>query len=152
MAKGGASYSLSFRLILIALLSILPVLGVTAYDALELRRKARSESIHAVGNSLDSLYSQQKLLVENTRLLLSALSRTQIAQKPDAEALYDFFRGLLEDNPLYLAILAFDPSGEMIAASSNAASVNIADRPYFSEVKRRKAFTVGDYAISRTTG
>jgi two-component sensor histidine kinase len=152
MAKGGASYSLSFRLILIAMVSVLPVLGVTAYDALELRRKARAESIRAVGNSLDALYSQQMLLMENTRLLLSALSRTQIARNPDPEALHELFRGLHEDNPLYLALLAFDPSGEMIAANSESPSVNIADRSYFSEVKRRKAFTVGDYAISRTTG
>lgn len=152
MASGGRSLSLSFRLTLIVALSVLPVLVVTGYDAVELRRNAAAEALHGVGHGLDSIYAQQVLLLENTRLLLSTLARADVVRQPDPAALHSLFSGLIEDNPLYIALLAFDPSGRMIAAASDAPAVDISDRDYFRDVKRRGVFTVGEYAISRTTG
>lgn len=152
MGRGRGSASLVTRLFLIVTVAMLPVLGVAAYDAFELRENSRDEAVRSLGRSLDSLYGQQALLTENTRLLLSTLSKTDAARRCDSAALGPLLSDLLAENPLYVALLAFDPSGEMIAVSSDAQKVSIRDRSYYADVIRRREFTVGEFAVSRTTG
>jgi two-component sensor histidine kinase len=132
--------------------AILPVLAVATYSSFELQRDSRQESKDALVRDLSYLSSQQSLLTENTRLLLSTVSKLEIARHPDPAALRELFASILSENPLYVAMLAFSPEGKIVAANAPTGSIDISDRNYYADLMRFRKFTVGAYAISRSTG
>ncbi len=144
--------SLRTRLLIIVLAGVLPVLAVAGINACELQRDSEAKALSILRQDLDFLSKQQFLVTENTRLFLSTISKMEAARRPDPKALVPLFQDLMVENPLYVALSAFDAEGEFLAAHTESGPISIKDRAYYKTLIKSLNFTIGGYAISRTTG
>jgi two-component sensor histidine kinase/HAMP domain-containing protein len=152
MAAGRRRASIAARVALSTAVTILPVLVVASYNAVSLRGLVYGASIGLIRQRVDQLSSQQFLVTQTTRLLLSTVAQTEVAASGDSAAFSKFLATLLSQNPLYVALSAFKPDGSFLAAASPSPGVNVSDRKYFRDLMAEPGFVIGQYAISRTTG
>jgi two-component sensor histidine kinase len=144
--------SIGLRLAGILLCSLLPFVASAWYTINQLRQRAIDVSLYNINQRLDMLTSQQKLVIENTRLLLGTLAEIPQVKTSHPQDLGAVFSKLKAKNIYYTALFAFDRHGDILASSQPSGKVNIADRPYFRAAISSGAFSVGEYSLGRVSG
>jgi len=145
--------SLRFRLVLLVLIGLLPVLGLVFYTSLasQEERLANAREDLLVTANLAAL-SQAKT-IEGARQLLDAIVSTPAVRNRDAAGCMDYFQRLHGKLPGYANLGVLDLDGKLSChALDTAASFNAGDRLYFKEALASKAFSIGDYMVGRETG
>jgi PAS domain S-box-containing protein len=155
-AAGPAKYFFSWpirrHLILLVFLAVLPALGIILYTGLETRRNTLAEARRDLAHHMVMLSSAQENLADQSRYLFETLADLPEVRNPDAKACNRLFDSLLRRMPHYANIFAMDPKGNVIASGVPFKAINAADRKYFREAVETRGFSVGEYAVSRTTG
>jgi PAS domain S-box-containing protein len=142
--------SLRFRLIVLILLAVLPMLGLTLYNNLEQRRAAAQETQE---EALRLAQLMQDQLIENTRQLLAALAQLPEIRSGDPAACQALLADFLAQYPMYAALSAATPGGDVwCSAPPPSQPVNVADRSWFQRLLQTKDFVVGEYQLGRISG
>jgi PAS domain S-box-containing protein len=145
-------WTLSIRggLLLLALLAVLPALALQVYDGVKQRRHFVADATTEALRAAASMAQVQVRIADSTRLLLSTLAAMPEIRHGNSAACGALFASLLNQNPIYANILAFDSQGNILASGLPYGPVNIADRKHFKQTMTTGDFAAGEYIISRT--
>lgn len=140
------------RLLLLAALSLLPVLGLVVYNAVEQRAAAAAAS-WGKALHLTRLAAVEYLhLINNTRQLLAVLTRLPEMSGSQLSRCPSLLADLQRDYPYYANLGVIDLHGAVVcSALPLSGPVNVADRAYFRRALEKQQFAIGDYQIGRVT-
>jgi signal transduction histidine kinase len=145
--------SLRFRLLLLVLLTVIPVLGLVLYLASEDRQREVSH-IETDALRLARIVSvEEEQLIRGTRQLLVVLAELPQVRDGDPTLCSAFFADLLKQYHRYDNFGAIELDGDVFcSALPTGGPVNAADRGYFQRALQTRDFAIGDYQIGRITG
>lgn len=145
--------NIRLRLLLIAILAVLPMVGVSLYAGYEQRRQAIDRAQDNALSIARLAASDQEQLIEGTRQLLVAISRFPAVVNHDGEECHRFLADLIEGNPAYAGLGAAKPNGDVFCtAHYSSVKINCGDRPFFQRVLETKDFVLGKYTTMRISG
>ena len=144
--------SARFRLILLVLIAVIPVLGLTLYTGFQVRQqaseKARVEAVRLIKISADSY---NDIITSGQQLLTGLAQLPQVIQHNQAECNL-LFLAMLKEFSEYTNLAAADSQGNIFCSGTQLSTpVNISDRGYFQQVMKTRQFAVSDYVINRET-
>jgi len=144
-------WTLSIRggLLLLTLLAVLPSLALQVYDATLQRQHLIEDATQEALRSAGSMAQVQVRITDSTRLLLSALALMPQVRHLDVAACSSLFASLLQENPMYLNLLAVDKTGTIFASGLPFTRSDLSDRPHVKEAMATGAFAAGEYIVSR---
>ena len=140
------------RLLVLAVLAVLPALGLVAFTAKQ-NRDTLARQVEESSLRLARLASgEHERAIEGARQLL-----TGIARIPEIQAGGRGCDRLLADMlvrfPSYANFGAADLKGDIFcSAVPSSTRVNIADRSYYRQALAQRDFAIGDFQIGRITG
>jgi len=150
--KSFFSFPIRVQLQIIFFLSLLPALGIIVGDGFELRKHELAKIRNHTENVVNALAAQQEKIVASAKQMLLTLSTLPQIRSHDSAYCNKLFANLLKQNPQYVSIIGVDPQGNMFALSMPfSGPLHARDRRYFRDAVRTKNFSVGEYAISKTT-
>jgi len=145
--------SLRFRLVLLVLVSVVPVVSLLFLQGLAARQDAAE---HAKADALllaRAVSAQQTRFVWEARHVLDVLARLPELRAKDPRRCGDLFASLLEQYPGYSGFALARPDGTVICSAPPASgTVSFADRAWFQDVLQTRDFVLGDYQIGRLSG
>lgn len=142
--------TLTQRLLLLGLLSLLPVILVVLYLQYELRTERESEARQLVARQTQQANAEMKRLVEGMEALLLAVASAPSVRSLDQANCSDYLNVLGAKMPDVAGIGVLDLDGNLRCTSRKVPdSLNYADRDYFKEVLERQHFVIGRYTESR---
>lgn len=154
-----ARWSLRSKLVVLAALALLPVLGIAAWQSRTEQRATESQSRSALGFAADLAIARYGELIEASTHLLSAaclsddaqLAASMAPQPADVGRCDAFLLRLLGSFPdQYSSILVTDELGVARCASTpTAVGMSFADRDIFQKGKATGRVVVGDKIASR---
>ena len=143
--------SIRSTLLLLVLAAMMPALIILLQQGLAERHReaerARSTAILQVLHFAE----QEEHYVTGVHQLLSALAAFPAIQAGDSAVSSRLLANLLAENPQYATLLLTDAQGTVIASALPVSErISLADRKYFQNALRSKAFSTGEFVISRT--
>lgn len=147
-------YSLRARLILIVILAALPAFGTTLYSALVTRREAAQTVQREVLSVARVATVNQELFVEDTRVLLVALSHLPALRTLDLPACQDLFSHLFTEHlPFYEAFYVADLEGHVVCNAPNShIPKNLISCEHYNLLKQTQDLVISNYHICEATG
>ena len=144
--------SLRFRLQLLVLLAVIPVLGMTLYAAIEDRQRQMSHLQTEASRIAEVVSAEEYQLVRGVRQLLVALAQLPQARNGDGKACDAFLAELIGHYRRYANLGLADSDGNVFCSAVPVhAPVNIADQVSFQQALHTRDFAIGDYQIDRIT-
>ncbi len=137
---------------LLVFLAVLPALGIILYTGLETRRNTLAEARRDLLHLVEQLVSAQESLADQSRYMFETLANLSEIRNRDASACNRLFDSLLRRMPHYINVFSMDTKGNVIASGVPVKPINASDRKYFREAVETRGFSVGEYAVSRSTG
>jgi PAS domain S-box-containing protein len=156
----GCRDSLRLPLVSLALLALAPLAAVMIYFALAERRAALETSRARVADRAHLLATGTDDVVDDARRLLHMISEARtigagtgpsstITAATDCEK---FLTSLLQIHSWVRQLRISDPDGNAICATDqNSEAINIADRSYFADAIRQRAFSVSGLLMPRAS-
>lgn len=148
--KPPRTLSIRVGLVLVALLAVLPALGLQLYDGVRQRRHLIDDAIVESRRAASTMAQAQVRLTDSTRLLLTTLAAMPEVKRLNIGACNALFASLLASNPVYVNILAVDRQGDIVASGLPFGQVNLADRKHVIDALASGDFSTGEYIVSRT--
>ncbi|MBR1223066.1 histidine kinase [Bradyrhizobium sp. U87765 SZCCT0131] len=145
--------SLTHRLLALTLVASVPGLLALSYNAFDLR-KARYAEVHdeALRNTLFAV-SELDQIFAGIKGVLHAVAQAAEIREAGPEACSRYVRQVRQGLEALTSILIVNPNGSVRCFSEAPSSAaNLADRVYFQDVLRKRAFSVGTYTTSRVSG
>ncbi len=140
------------RLVFLVLLSVLPVMGLLAVFWHQERGRATEFAQAEARQLVAGVADIQEHIALGARQMLMTLSQLPEVRQHNTAACSATFARLLAENSHYANILAVDAAGDMFASGLPAEGpVTVHDRKYFLEAVKSRAFSVGEYIVSRTS-
>jgi signal transduction histidine kinase len=133
----------------LVILAILPALAILLYSSLEHRRQSIKHAQNQILLLTHTMAEAQQDLSSSVKQMLATLSLMPQVQSVDREVCSEIFRSVLAQNPNYVNITLTDLKGEVIASAKPLTITNFGDRKHVQDVLRTKAFSIGEYIISR---
>lgn len=143
--------SIRFNLFILVLLIFIPLFGLIIQSAHNQKVRLHSFVMDNMLNVSRHLYEQQKFVEENTRQLLTVLSQLPELQNGDTHKTNKILHSLLEQNPIYAALLVVDLQGHLVSSGVPYVNLNVSDRKYFKDVLKTHSFSVGEFNKGRLT-
>jgi PAS domain S-box-containing protein len=143
--------SIKTKLVLLVLIAVLPIAAVVIHSGLKLQEEEAGDVYQETLSLVRNLTAAHERAVAGTRQLLTVLSKMPEVRSLDGPACSALFAELLKQNPLYTDIIATDAGGRSFASGSGRVRVDLGDRKYFRDARAMGDFSVGEYAVSRTT-
>jgi len=145
--------SLRARLLLLALLAVLPALGLILYTDLEQRRLAATQAQDDALRLARLAAADQGQLLQSTHQLLTALAQLPAVRNGDPNTCTTLFTNLRRQYPVYANLGAARPNGEVFcSAASFTQPLSVAGSTWFQRVVQRRDFIIGEYQRSLVTG
>jgi len=146
--------SLRTRLILIVILAALPALGITLYSALEQRQEAAHVAQDEVLRVAQVATVNQELFVEDTRVLLVALSHLPALRNRDLAACQDLFSHLFTEHlPFYDTFYVADLEGNVVcSAPTSHLPSDLITCEHYNLLKATQDLVISNYHICKSTG
>ncbi len=145
--------SLRFRLLILVLLALIPILGLTIYNYSEQRQLAAAqekENALRIARVTATNYGQ---LVEAARQLLIVLTQIPAVVERNPVTCRVFLVDLLKKYPHYLQIGVVERDGAVsCTAIPDNKPMNLANDPLFQRVSEVQDFVVGEYRIGFISG
>ncbi|MCL4302209.1 MAG: GAF domain-containing protein [Anaerolineae bacterium] len=134
------------RLLLLVLLAVIPIVGLTLYTNIELRRLVVADVKQETLRLARFAVSSQEDTIKDTRQLLFALSQLSEVHEADAAACSVLFAQLLRQYPQYAQLGVVAQDGHVFcSALPDDSQLNIADQAFFQRTLQTGAFTLSDY-------
>jgi PAS domain S-box-containing protein len=134
------------RLLLLVLLAVIPILGLTLYTNIELRRLVVADVKKETLRLARFAASSQEDTIKDIRQLLFALAQLSEVHDADPAACSALFAQLLRQYPQYaqLGVVALD--GHVFCSALPAdGQLNMADQAFFQRTLQTGDFTLSDY-------
>ncbi|MEF3697636.1 ATP-binding protein [Desulfolutivibrio sp.] len=145
------SLRLRDQLVILVLLVLLPALALAVYSGVAQRQAGIEESKQHIVGLVRLFAHEQARLMDTTRHVLNTLAHIPEIRARDVAATDRILAELHGHMPFYTTLVAVNPSGEVFGcALPETKPINVADREWFAEVERTKAFTVGRLLVSRS--
>lgn len=145
--------SIRLKLLLLVALACLPAMGLVLHSGLKAQRQALHDAEAQAGRISRDLALREQHLTAGTRQFLATLARLPDVRNLDAKACKPLFRELLAANPFYSDVVLTSLSGEVLASAQTVPpGLNLKESAFFPLVLKTRAFAVGGYRKSRTTG
>lgn len=139
------------QLILLVLISLIPVLAILTYTAID-RRNMTIEDIKEEALQIASdISSQQRQVAESTRQLLMTLTKVPDVRNQNISASNRTFRELLNENPLYADIFTTNADGLILSSGRSFVPYSVRERKYFKDIHRTHSYAVGEYIVGGIT-
>jgi signal transduction histidine kinase len=145
--------SLLLRLFVLVAVAMLPAIAVQAYNEIDLRR-TREVEVQDEALGLAKLAAAEQLqIVQGVRQALIALSEVPAIKAKDVQGCNAYLSRINERYPEFIVFIVADMNGNSFCDSSREhAPSTAAGRTYFANALKTGKFTVGEFAIGRTTG
>jgi signal transduction histidine kinase/HAMP domain-containing protein len=143
--------SIRNSLLYLGLIVLLPFLGILLYTHIEGKQFASKNAAENTLRVAKSLSELQLFFEESTRQLLSVIAEVPDVKQNNFKETNKLLTELLAQNPAYASLLIVDSNGNLINAGNRIKPINVSDRKYFIDVQKTKAFSVGEFTISRLT-
>ncbi len=145
--------SLRSRLILVALIGLLPVLGLVFYTSLKNQQERLASASETLLATAKLAALSQTRTLEGARQLLAGITSTPAVKNSDIPGCLEFFQNLRGMLPDYADLGIVDSEGKLSCnASGSAGTRYLGDQLYFRQALATQAFSVGEYAIDEATG
>ena len=145
--------TLTRRLLLLSLLSVLPAVAIWGFTEVVLRREREAEVKDLAVRQAQLASSEMERIFQGVRGVLIAVGEMPIVQELDAPACATYLQRLQPEVPHLLTIAVLDPEGRIVCASQpSSPAVRVGDRPYFRNAIATGAFTIGEYTEARVSG
>ncbi len=147
------SWSLRARLIVLALVSVLPFLGLIYYSAHQQREATSGEAKQNALQIARLVAANQQQIIEGARQLLTTLAQFPLVQDGDSASCGAFLQQLHTHYARYTNIGVSNAGGDVICSAVPLSTpVNNGDRSYFRRAVASASFAVGDYQVGRISG
>jgi PAS domain S-box-containing protein len=144
---------LTSRLILLALVALLPAIAVQVYNAFDLRRDREEEVRDIAVAQAQFASSEVDKILEGVRSLLIAVSTVESVRTFDAAQCVPYIAALLPRVPLLADISVIDAEGRLRCRQIlPQEETTYSDRPYFVQAVQGPEFVIGEYTIDRVSG
>ena len=147
--------TLMARLLLVALVALLPAFGVAVHDQIE-QRSLRWRATEDEARRLVTLVAAEQLrIAEGAEQVLDAIAATYAGLRLSPAECPALFSDLIARSSRYVFAAVADLSGDIICSQGMApigGPINLADRSYFRLALQTKSYSVGEFAIGRMTG
>ena len=138
--------SLRFRLLLLILLAVVPVLGVTFYTNVNLRRLIAADAKKEALRLVRIAASDQEDTIKDTRQLLFALAQLPELRSANPVVCSEFLIRLLAQYPQYILLGVVDRDGHLLcSAPSTEMPVSLAALDGSRRALQTFDFAIGDY-------
>ncbi|MCB5176135.1 sensor histidine kinase [Microvirga lenta] len=146
--------TLTKRLLLLALISVLPALVIWTYTEVSLRRAREAEVNDLAIRQAGVAASELERIFDGIQSLLIAVDETPSIRTFNAPACSNYLRALQQKVPYLLAFVALDLDGRVRCQQSPlpVSLTQFSGRPYFQDVLRERGFVVGTYTPEFTEG
>jgi predicted ester cyclase len=144
--------SLRVRFVLLAVIAVLPALGLLFYTVNQQRDSAIASAQEDTSRIANLAASDQGRQIDSTRELLTLLARLPEVRGTDVEVCSVLLASLLADFPLYANLGTIAPDGTLECSGiPSKEPVNLKDRDYFQRAVATRSFAVGEYEVGRVT-
>jgi predicted ester cyclase len=144
--------SLRVRFVLLAVIAVLPALGLLFYTVNQQRDSAIKSAQEDTQRVASLAASDQGRQIDSTRQLLTLLARLPEVRGDDVDTCSALLASLLADFPLYANLGTIAPDGTLeCSAIPSKVPVNLKDRDYFQRAVATRGFAVGEYEVGRVT-
>ncbi|MGH2562613.1 MAG: ester cyclase [Thermomicrobiales bacterium] len=145
--------SLRVRFVALALLAVLPALGLLVYTLEEQRDQAVDRAQAEVRRLANLSASEQSRRIDNTRQILLVLAELPQVRAGDAEGCGDLMRKLLADNSRFANLGSFANTGAVVCSGVDPPpGANVGGQDFFLETFHTGEFVVSDYERDVVTG
>lgn len=153
MALHSRHISLRATLMAVVLLAVIPALGLTLWHGFDHLAEAKAEAQSKALVFARTIASDQNRIAVETERILHTLALTTAVQDQDATQCAQLLQSLLKEfGEPYLNFIAVDLDGQAFAQAFGDKLNNYADRQWFQDAVRTRAFTTSEYLIGKTTG
>lgn len=143
--------SLTFRLLILVVIAVLPAILIQAYNEYDLR-KAREDDIRQRVIQITKQFGEEiGELREGARQLLLALTEVSAVRDRNDATCSELFASLKSRFPNYAVLAAADTSGRVFCSSAPGALASVRDQPFFKRALARDGLAVGNYWADKAT-
>jgi signal transduction histidine kinase len=141
------------RLFLLVAVALLPAIAIQAYNEFD-QRRARQVEVQNQALTLARLAAaEQQQIVQGIRQVLLALSELPSIKAKDTQGCNAYFSKIKQRYPGFTNFIVVDMNASPFCeASSDQKPMTAAGRSYFDHVLKTGEFTVGEFAIGRSSG
>ena len=139
--------TLTKRLLLLALISVLPAIVIWTYTEVSLRRAREAEVNDLAIRQAQVVGAELERIFDGVQGLLLAVDETQSIRTFDTAACSPYLKAIQERVPYILSIVAMDISGHIRCRPTGTIDTQhyFADRRYFHNALGNRGFVVGEY-------
>ena len=139
--------TLTKRLLLLALISVLPAIVIWTYTEVSLRRAREAEVNDLAIRQAQLVSAEIERILDGVQGLLLAIDETQSIRNFDTAVCSPYLKAIQEKVPYILSFVAMDISGHIRCRPTGTIDTQhyYADRPYFHNALGQKGFVVGEY-------
>ncbi|MEZ0171601.1 sensor histidine kinase [Microvirga sp. TS319] len=144
--------TLTRRLLLLALISVLPALVIWAFTEVSLRRARQAEISELVIRQATLVASEVGHIFDGVHSLLLAMDETPSIRSFDMPACNAYLRSVHQKVPHIIAFVVLDLDGAVRCNDRGFinADLRFRDRPYFQDSIAKRAFAIGTYTAEFT--
>jgi signal transduction histidine kinase len=144
--------NLTFRLIILVLIAVLPAIVIQAYNEYTLR-KAREADIRQQVIQITKQFGEEiGELREGARQLLLALAQLAPVRLRESDSCSEHFVALKSQYANYSILAAADTEGRIFCSSTPLTYSSVADQPFFQRAMGQNGLAVGNYWADPATG
>ncbi len=139
--------TLTRRLLLLALISVLPTIVIWTYTEVSLRRDREAEVNDLAIRQAQLVGAELERIFDGVYGLLLAIDETRSVRSFDTAVCSPYLKAIQEKVPYVLSFVAMDISGHIRCRPTGTIDTQhyYADRAYFHNAISVRGFVVGDY-------
>jgi PAS domain S-box-containing protein len=139
--------TLTRRLLLLAVISVLPAIVIWTYTEVSLRRAREAEVNDLAIRQAQLVGAELERIFDGIHSLLLAVDETPSIRSFDTAVCSPYLRAIQEKVPYVLSFVAMDISGHIRCRPTGTVDTQhyFADRPYFHHALAQKGLVVGEY-------
>jgi|GEM_PF-922941 len=146
-------WPLGTQLLVLAILLVLPSLGIFALHGLEMRKDDLKAAAVETRKLADNLASVQKRLTHEAHQFGKLIAELPEVKQRATPKVQSFLATVLKNNPQFLNITIADRTGNVWASAVPLTRhLSLADRRYFRNAVASRGFSSGEYAVGMRTG
>ena len=149
---GRPTMGLTGRMFALAVIAVLPAIGIQAYNEYDLRKSREDEIRHQTIQITRQFGEEMGELREGARQLLVALGELDEITSRDARACTELLTAQMHNFPNYNLIAVADPTGTVFCNSAPNGYASVENEPFFLSALRRPDLAVGLYRVDSQTG
>ena len=141
------------RLVLLMLAGLVPVFGLFAWSAAKNQQTVLALAQASLQSNALLAAAHQQRLVERAAQLLGDIASGPSIQDTRNRLCVQYLKNLQAQDTAYTNLGVVDLNGKLSChAASPSDDIYIGDRTFFTQALEQRVFSVGDYAVSRSTG